>query len=110
MVMVGESAEAMGQTWHAPCPPPLRQREMVALVYAALGKPARVSAMPGALLAMLSWFMPVMKELREMEYQWRMDYDFRHDKFDRVFGPDHVSHAAGVDRTVKWFSESRAGG
>ena len=108
MVQIGEREDAMGQTWHVPCPPPLTQREMVGLVYAALGKPTRLSAMPGPLLMMLSWFMPIMRELREMEYQWRMDYDFRHDKFDRTFGAGFVPHSTAVAETVQWFQKRGA--
>lgn len=103
MVQIGERDDAMGRTWHVPCPPPLTQRAMVGLVFAALGKPARLSAMPGWLLVTLSWFMPVMRELREMEYQWRMDYDFRHDAFDATFGADCTPHERGVAETVAWF-------
>ena len=105
MVQIGERDDAMGQTWHVPCPPALTQREMVGLVYAALGKPTRLSAMPGPLLMMLSWFMPIMRELREMEYQWRMDYDFRHEKFDRTFGAGFTPHATAVAETVRWFQQ-----
>jgi len=108
MVRVGERDDAMGQTWHMPCPPPLTQREMVGLVFRALDKPPRLSAMPGPLLTMLSWFMPIMRELREMEYQWRMDYDFRHEKFDRAFGGEHTAHERGTALTMKWFQAQSA--
>ncbi len=103
MVRVGEHDDAMGQTWHMPCPPPLTQRAMIALIYGALGAPPRLSAMPRPLLTVLGWFVPVLRELGEMEYQWRMDYDFRHAKFDAAFGGEHVGHDEAIARTVAWF-------
>ena len=106
LVALAERADAMGQVWHLPCPPPLTQRAMLEHIYAAAGHPMKAQAMPGFMLTALSWFMPIMRELREMEYQWRMRYDFRHDKFDAAF-PEVtakvVPHAEGAARTVAWF-------
>ena len=106
LVALAETPSAMGQVWHMPCPPPLTQRAMLELIYAAAGHPMKAQAMPGFVLTILSWFMPIMRELREMEYQWRMPYDFRHAKFDAAF-PEVASavvpHTVGAARTVEWF-------
>lgn len=103
MVRIAERDDAMGKTWHVPCPPPLTQRAMLELMFKAIGRPPKVQALPHALMVMLSWFSPIMRELREMEYQWRMDYDFRHEAFDRAFGPEFTSHERGIAQTVAWF-------
>ncbi len=108
MVLVGERDDAMGRTWHMPCAPALTQRQMVGLVFKALGRPPKVQAMPSLVLTVLAWFSPIMRELREMEYQWRMDYDFRHDQFDRTFGGDPTPHVQGVERTLTWFRTAAA--
>ena len=47
--------------------------------------------------------MPIM---REMNYQWSMDYDFRHEASDRVLGPALTPHEAGVAETVRWFEST----
>lgn len=106
LVALAETPSAMGQVWHMPCPPPLTQRAMLELIYAAAGHPMKAQAMPGFVLTILSWFMPIMRELREMEYQWRMPYDFRHAKFDAAFpevAAAVVPHTVGAARTVEWF-------
>ena len=49
--------------------------------------------------------LPIMRELGEMEYQWRMPYDFRADKM-RARCPEEVDvtpHEVAVKRTVAWF-------
>jgi nucleoside-diphosphate-sugar epimerase len=105
MVLLGEKEEATGQVWHMPCPPALTQRELLSMLFRLLNKPMKAASMPGAILAMLSWFMPIMRELKEMEYQWRMDYDFRCDKFTRTFGADVVSHEKALTQTLDWFTQ-----
>ena len=103
MVRIAERDDAMGKTWHVPCPPPLTQRAMVDMIFQAIGRAPKLQALPHAIMVMLSWFMPIMRELREMEYQWRMDYDFRHDAYDRAFGPACTPHERGIEETVTWF-------
>lgn len=103
LVTLGTRPEAAGKAWHMPCPPALTQREMLGLIFAAAGHPPKIRAMPGWLLRMLGWFIPIMRELAEMEYQWTMDYDFRCDRFKAAFGGEVIPHAEGVRSTLEWF-------
>lgn len=103
LVTLGTRPEAVGKAWHLPCPPPLKQRDMIDLIYRAAGHPPKLRAMPGFMLKMLGWFIPIMRELAEMEYQWRMDYDFRCDRFLAAFGGGFVPHEQGVRQTLAWF-------
>lgn len=59
--------------------------------------------MPGWLATGLGWFIPIMRELAEMQYQWQHDYDFRCDRYLAAFGDEVTPHAEGVRRTVEWF-------
>jgi len=103
MVAVGGDEEAMGETWHCPCPEPLTQRQMLELIFAEVGSPMKAQAMPGFMLAILSWFMPIMRELREMNYQWQSDYDFRCDKICDRYGLTPTPHPEAIRETVAWF-------
>jgi nucleoside-diphosphate-sugar epimerase len=105
LVTLGEREEAGGKVWHVPCPPALTQRALLELIYRAAGhEQAKVQAMPGWLLKLLAVFMPIMRELAEMEYQWRNDYVFEAPAFTEAFGAQHVTpHAEAVAATVAWF-------
>jgi nucleoside-diphosphate-sugar epimerase len=105
LVALGEHEAAMGQVWHLPCPPALTQRALLTEIYTQLGQPMRARAMPSLVLKGLAWFMPIMRELAEMEYQWQMRYDFRHDRFDRAFpGAVRVTeHKQAIEATLAWF-------
>lgn len=108
LITLGESSQAMGQVWHLPCPPALTQRALLEIIYRLAGQPMKAQPMPGFLLAVLSWFMPIMRELREMEYQWRMAYDFRHQKFDDAFKLEVTPHETAIEKTIAWYRAAAA--
>ncbi|MFV8749543.1 NAD-dependent epimerase/dehydratase family protein [Nannocystaceae bacterium ST9] len=111
MVTLGERDEGLGRAWHLACPPPLTQRAMLELIFRAAGQPeAKVQAMPGFMVRVLGWFIPILRELAEMQYQWERDYLFDCSQFTRVFGADHVRpHAETIVDTLAWFRDHPPG-
>lgn len=105
LVTLGEQDAAGGKVWHLPCPPPLTQRAMIELIYAKASQAkAKVQAMPGWLLKLLAVFVPIMRELAEMNYQWVEDYVFEAPAFTEAFGAEHVTpHERAVELTLEWF-------
>ncbi|WP_434427900.1 hypothetical protein [Nannocystis pusilla] len=73
------------------------------LIFGAAGHPTKIRAMPGWLATGLGWFIPLMRELAEMQYQWQHDYDFRCDRYLAAFGYEVAPHAEAARRTVEWF-------
>jgi nucleoside-diphosphate-sugar epimerase len=66
---------AWGRVWHAPSNPPRTQREAVNDICRAAGRDeVDVKAMPRALLSLAAPFVPVVRELRETEYQFSRPY------------------------------------
>jgi nucleoside-diphosphate-sugar epimerase len=106
LITLGENPSSMGQVWHLPCPPPMTQRMMLELIYKAAGHPMKARTLPKPILKLLALFVPIMRELAEMEYQWRMTFDFRHDKFDKAFKLDVTPHEVGVRETLDWYRTS----
>jgi nucleoside-diphosphate-sugar epimerase len=75
VVVAGSDSRAWGHAWHAPSNPPLTQRELVdALARAAGVGHIRITALPSPLLRALGLFSPLLRELRETEYQFRSDF------------------------------------
>lgn len=108
LVTLGERPEAGGKIWHLPCPPPLTQRAMLELIFrlAGQGEP-KAQVLPGFMLKILAVFIPIMRELAEMNYQWTADYVFEAPAFTKAFGADHVTpHEVAVERTLAWFREN----
>jgi len=105
MVTLAEREEAWGKAWHLPCPAPLTQRAFLDEVYRQAGHPTKIRAMPTWMTPILGWFLPIMRELAEMQYQWTDTYDFRHDAYDAAFGAEHTAHEHGIAQTLAWFRD-----
>jgi len=106
MVVLAEHDEAFGDAWHVPCAPTVTQRELLTMIFEEAGQPPKLGQAPSFIFPMLGLFVPIMRELAEMLYQWERPYHFNHDKFERAFGKQPVtSHREAVRETMKWFRE-----
>src|SRR5690606_34216219 len=75
LVAAAADESAHGRTWHVPSNAPRTQEEAIGAVLASVGKPAvAVSAVPSPVFAAASWFVPVVRELRQLSYQWTRPY------------------------------------
>jgi nucleoside-diphosphate-sugar epimerase len=103
MITLGDHEDAMGQVWHLPCAPTLTQRELLTLIFQAAGKTPRLGEAPGAVFKIAGLFVPIMRELSELLYQWERPFQFGHAKFERAFGAEVTPHERAVAATVAWF-------
>jgi nucleoside-diphosphate-sugar epimerase len=74
LVVAGSDPGAWGRAWHAPSNEPRSQREAVtdlALAAGAGSGRVRVGTVPSVLLRGIGLVSPLMRELRETEYQFR---------------------------------------
>ncbi|MFC8451219.1 NAD-dependent epimerase/dehydratase family protein [Kitasatospora sp. NPDC057223] len=70
LVAVGGDERAWGRPWHVPSNAPRTQREAVGDLARVAGvDPVKVSRIPGAVLTVLGWTNPVIREVRETAYQ-----------------------------------------
>ncbi|PFG44345.1 nucleoside-diphosphate-sugar epimerase [Isoptericola jiangsuensis] len=68
-------AGAHGRTWHVPSNPPRTQAQALTDVLASVDlPPVRVRTLRGPVLATAATVSPLMRELRELRYQWERPY------------------------------------
>lgn len=103
LVTLGEHESAMGQIWHLPAAPTITQRELLTLIFRAAGHEPKLGEAPSWLFKGLGLFVPIMRELAELLYQWERPYIFSHAKFERAFGAVVTPHERAVAETVAWF-------
>ena len=101
--------DAFGQAWHVPCAPTRTPREILALGAAALGVKPRVSRLPLWALGPLGLFVPVLREMREMRFQWDRPYRVDFSRFARRFWADATPFEVGAPATALWFRDRSAG-
>lgn len=99
--------DAYGQVWHAPCAPTRTPREIIALGAAALGKPARITSLPSALVPVVGLFTPFVRELAEMRFQWDRPYYQDWSKFAARFWSDPTPFEVGAPATARAFQAAQ---
>ena len=106
LVILGEREEALGQTWHLPGPRPVTQREFLEMVYKEAGHPLKMQVMPKLMLNALSLFVPILREVKEMLYEFEEPFVMDHSKFDQAFGNIATPLEEAIATTVKWFQQN----
>jgi nucleoside-diphosphate-sugar epimerase len=100
--ILGNTDHAYNQVWHLPTDSnALTGREFVALFAKELNAKPKVRPMHMWLLKILGFFIPVMKEIQEMSYQYDRDYFFDSSKFDRKFNFKTTTYGEGVKECLK---------
>ena len=77
-------------------------RDWAAALGRELGVDAKVARMPGWLVTSLGVFVPMMRELGEMRYQWEEPYRVDDSAFRDAFGAAPTPFATQVRETAAW--------
>ena len=87
LVTAGTDPGAWGRAWHVPSNEPLSQRQVVGDFARAAGVgQVRVSKIPSVVLRGMGLVWPLMRELRETEYQFREDFVMDSSAAQAAFG------------------------
>jgi len=106
LVILGERPEADGQVWHLPTADPITGRQFLELVFAEVGSSPKVARLSPGMARLGGVFVPMIRELGELMYQWTAPFVLDALKFQRSFGPfQPTPHPEAVKRTVTWFRE-----
>lgn len=103
LVMVAQRDNAFGQAWHVPNAPARSRLEVLTMLAAIIGAPLKIQAMNKLTLSVVGLFIPILREVAEMGYQFEQPYIVNHDKFVAAFGDIHTPLETGLERTVEWF-------
>ena len=100
--LLGNTVDAYNQVWHLPTDKNiLTGREFVNLFAKELNVKSRVLVMPMWLIKLMGLFVPVLKEMPEMMYQYDRDYFFDSSKFEKRFKFNTTTYQEGVRITVE---------
>lgn len=98
--LLGNTPEAYNQVWHLPTAAPLTGKQWVALFGKEMGVKPDVRAVPLWIIRVMGIFVPLMKELYEMGYQYDRDYVFKSTKFEKRFGIKPTSPEEAVKMVI----------
>lgn len=107
MITLADRIDAStGQVWLVPSAPTMTQRELLHVIVdeATPGKTAQISVTPSMVFKGIGLFVPYMKELNELLYQWERPLVVDHSKFAAAFGPVEVTpHRVAIRETLPWY-------
>ncbi len=105
LVVAGTDPRAWGRAWQVPSNEPLSQRQVIGDFAQAAGVSrsgqVRVGTIPPVLLHGMGLLWPLMRELRETEYQFRDDFIMDSSAAQATFGLKPTPWEEIVDVTVR---------
>ncbi|GAU69648.1 hypothetical protein SSP35_13_01190 [Streptomyces sp. NBRC 110611] len=108
LVEVAGEERAWGRAWHVPTEPALSVREMVGRLAAQAGTgPVAVRGLPPAVLGIASVFSPLIRELREIRYQFDRPFVMDASAYEAEFAVRATSVDEQIKATVNWWRERR---
>lgn len=100
--MLGNAEDTWNQVWHLPTAPnPLTGKEWVEAIAKELDVKPAYRAASKSIISLIAPFSPVVKELKEMLYQYTQDYVFDSSKFEKHFNFTPISYAEGIRKIVE---------
>jgi nucleoside-diphosphate-sugar epimerase len=102
VALLGNTATAYGQVWHAlTSHEPMTGEEYVRIACELSGRPYGLQVPPRWMLSLLGVFVPILRENREMLYQFEDDYRFGSGKLERAFGLTATAYREGIAVTLR---------
>lgn len=99
--LLGNTPDAYNQIWHVPtAPDPPSGKEWIEAFASGFGVKPKYLEAPKFMVRILGLFIPIMKEMVEMTYQYEQDYVFDSSKFERRFNIEPTTYKEGIKMVV----------
>lgn len=108
LVALAVSPTTYGEVWHFPVGEPITIEEVAAIFNKELGKNYKISFLPSFMRKILSLFVPVLKEVGEMLYQFNSEYQMSFVKFKKQFPEFKVTpYEQGIKEMINSFKDNQ---
>ncbi|MGV3603058.1 MAG: NAD-dependent epimerase/dehydratase family protein [Dyadobacter fermentans] len=102
LALLGNTGEAYGEIWHLPTSrEKLTGKEFIEMVASAMGTEPRYYLFKRWMMRAVGIFVPIVRELGEMAYQYDRDYVFDSSKFEDRFGFSATGYVDGIAEMVQ---------
>ena len=94
--------DVLGRAWMLPCQPAGSMRQLVERFAHVLGRRIPLGTLPRPLLKAVGAFVPLIREMNEMLYQWDEPFIVDDRRFRERFGARPVAADTAARDTVTW--------
>lgn len=99
--IIGNTPDAFGQVWHLPTSSEkVTGKEFIERIASVMQVQPKYYILSGWMMGLMGLFVPIVKEIKEMSYQYDRDYIFDSSKFDKRFNFKPTTYAAGIPASV----------
>jgi nucleoside-diphosphate-sugar epimerase len=106
LVTLGESEAAYGQAWHLPGCQTLTTRQFLKLVFEEAGKEVNIQVAPKFLMKAMGLFVPSVRGISELFYEFEEDFVVDHRKFEEAFGNYATPLREAIRTTLDWYRQN----
>lgn len=100
--LLGNTDDAYNQVWHLPTASnPFTGKEWIETIANELGVKPKYQIATKFIVKIMGIFMPIMREMQEMLYQYDRDYVFDSTKFEKRFDFTPTPYSEGIKKIIE---------
>ena len=100
--LLGNSDKAYNQVWHLPTAiNPYTGKEWIEVIAGEMGVKPKYQVASRLIVKIIGLFVPIMREMPEMMYQYDRDYVFNSDKFNSQYNFKTTPYLDGIKAIIK---------
>ncbi|VAW28223.1 COG0451: Nucleoside-diphosphate-sugar epimerases [hydrothermal vent metagenome] len=100
--ILGNTEDAYNQVWHLPTASnPLTGKEWIEIIAKEMGAKPSYQVANKFIVSIMGIFMPIMREMKEMLYQYDRNYVFNSSKFEKRFNFTPTPYLTGIKEIIK---------
>lgn len=103
LVTLAENESAFGKAWHLPSAETLTTRQFLNIAYELAGKQPKIEATGRVMLQIVGLFVPVVKEMLEIYYEFDEAYVVDYSPFTKAFGSRATPTKQALEETLAWY-------
>lgn len=99
--IIGNTPDAFGQVWHLPTSSEkVTGKEFIERIAGIMQVQPKYYILARWMMGLMGLFVPIVKEIKEMSYQYDRDYIFDSSKFEKRFNFKPTTYATGLQASV----------
>jgi len=106
LVILSENEDAFGHVWHVPNAPTITTRQLINIIGDKVDKPIKTRVASKSMVSFLGLFNPILREMKEIMYQWQQPYRVESKKFNEKFGNKYTPYDIAIDETLNWIKST----
>jgi nucleoside-diphosphate-sugar epimerase len=103
LATLGQEERALGEVWHIPSAETITTRQMLQILFDELGSTRKISLLSRRMASMIALFHPMMREIKEVFYEFEAPYIVDHSKYAQAFGSQTTPHREAIKQTLHWY-------